>query len=300
MKGTTMRFALLAAILLTSCGGGAPAEPTAPEMIFPSLIGGAVVDPKEWPVSVFGTSGNAGCSGTVIGERVYISAAHCMRNGGVVSFSVGPHKYAATCTHHPEYRGNSTADWSICLVDSKVEGGPYEVLNTSEEVPADGEYVTLTGYGCQKWGGPIDGKLRYGDSPVVALPHGKNYDIVTTGKAALCSGDSGGALYKRQPDGARVLLAVNSRSNTTTTSYMPAVSLPTAQKFFVDWASSKGVRICGVHADAKNCRGVTPPLPESFSIDHRVAKVDVKVKAQYLPFLETLRAKLTQLLDAVH
>jgi len=289
-------FAILILLSTAACGDGTTTpKPIEENGIFPALIGGAIADLKEWPASFFGTSGNAGCSGTVIGERVYFTAAHCTSNGAKVKFSNGPHTYTATCTHHPEYRGNSTADWNVCLIETKFEGGPLEVVNTDASLPSVGEYLTLTGYGCQKWNGAIDGKLRIGESPVTSLPSGSNYDIVTKGKAALCSGDSGGALYRRTNDGKRVLMAVNSRSNTTTTSYMPSVALPTAQKFLADWAKAKGVEICGIHPSAKNCRGVTPQLEKLFALDLPGAKLTGEMKTgfeKYRDFVEDEIRKL--------
>ena len=67
---------LIAALMLqsvTACGGDQGTTP-APieELVFQALIGGQVADPKEWQASHFATSGNSGCSGTFVGERVWL------------------------------------------------------------------------------------------------------------------------------------------------------------------------------------------------------------------------------------
>lgn len=297
------------------------------ELIFPALIGGDVADPKEWPNSHFGTSGNSGCSGTSVGERAYLSAAHCMRDGGTVKFSVGPNQYTSKCTHHQDYRQadwellesfaragitraeviarrlvteetirNATADWAMCFTDRVVVGGPFEVMNTDPSLVKKGDYIVLSGYGCRKWGGPIDGKFRIGRSPVIRLPSGTNHDIVTSGKAALCSGDSGGAAYS-DTGATRVVVGCNSRSNTTTDSYMPSVAQPTAQAFFKSWATKVGALICGVHPAAKNCRGLTPPPgPTEFTVEAKVAKVTAKLNPGFEQYFVKLKEEIERVL----
>lgn len=225
-----------------------------------SLIGGEVPPMADWPVSIW--IGN--CSATVTGEQVVASAAHCMRNGGSIGFSLGPNRYQAVCTHHPSYRNNSTADWALCKVSTVVLGGDYERINTDPTILAIGKEITNTGYGCTKWGSGIDGRFRIGEAPIVSLPSGNNYDIVTRGSVALCSGDSGGKCTDKRDKASRVVLGVNSRSNTTTTSYMPSWAVPTAQDWAKSWASQNGVKICGIHADAKGCRRSCDNEPDAY------------------------------------
>jgi hypothetical protein len=332
-----MRLFALVTILamLSACSDQSEKKDVAPleyeQIVFPALIGGDVPDPKEWPNSVFGTSGNSGCSGTVVGERAYATAAHCMRDGATVRFSVGPNQYTAKCTHHSDYRQsdfelvekfaqagisreqlaerrmvteealrNATADWAMCVIDRPVTGGPFEVVNTNPALLLKGSLLTLTGYGCRKWGGPLDGKFRVGQSPIVRVPspNSNDHDIRTSGKSALCSGDSGGAAYD-QTGPARVLVGINSRSNTTTDSYIPSVAQPTAQAFFKSWASKNKVAICGIHAEAVNCRkSGTPPGPTEFTVDAKVATATVKLKAGFEDLYDRLRDDVTKLLES--
>jgi hypothetical protein len=222
-------------------------DPDDPKIV---LIGGELADTKAWPNSLITNN----CSITVVGERVAVHAAHCVRNGGTVQFSKGGNRYSAKCEHHPDYRNNSTADWALCKTDSVVEGGEYEILNTSKTNIKVGTTLTLSGYGCTKWGGGGFGKLRIGNAPVVRIPSGSNHDIVTKGNVALCSGDSGGASFIQMQFGHRYLVGVNSRSNTTTTSYMPSWAQDAAVKWGLGWAQRNDVKICGYHEDAKSCR----------------------------------------------
>lgn len=220
------------------------------EEIKPELIGGKVADPADWPASPW--IGN--CSSTIVGPRVLLTAAHCVGNGGSTSFSIGPNRYSVVCTHHPSYRGNSTADWALCVSSTQIPELPYElVAKPSEHTCRSGKTYLWTGYGCTRWGGSIDGRFRTGEVDAVRCPSGTNYDTVTRGSVALCSGDSGGGGYE-VIDGVRKVVGVNSRSNTTDTSYVSSTYTDAFHTWAMSWSSSKGVKICGLHDDAPGCR----------------------------------------------
>lgn len=249
--------------------------------VAPTLIGGTVAPAGMFPASPW--VGN--CSATLIGDRVLDTAAHCVSNGGTKTFEIGSTRYTAKCAHHPSYRGNSTADWALCLVDKVVAGVPFErVPKDAAQVDCKvGAKYTLTGYGCQRWGGGIDGKFRYGTAEVTSCPSGTNYDIVTRATVALCSGDSGGGGYRIDGED-RWAIMVNSRSNTTTTSYMPSRGTSAFRDWALGWAAGNGVKICGLHADAANCRLADdtpppPPPPPGDCRDEVAAAVDAQTRA---------------------
>jgi hypothetical protein len=222
-----------------------------PNDLSPALIGGSVADPADWPASPW--IGN--CSSTLIGNKVLKTAAHCVGNGGSKSFTINNTRYTATCTHNPSYRGNSTADWALCLVSQPVVGIKFESIATEEEAAcARGVKYLWTGYGCQRRGGTIDGKFRIGMVSTTQCPSGTNYDTVTRGSVALCSGDSGGGGYVVFQNGDRKVVGTNSRSNTTDTSYVSSTYTAKFRDWAKSWAASKNVSICGIDADAENCR----------------------------------------------
>jgi hypothetical protein len=257
------------------------------------LIGGVIADPNEFKASPW--VGN--CTSALVGERVLFTAAHCVSNGGTKSFSIGATRYNAKCAHHPEYKGNSTADFAVCLVDKKVEGDvPFEVVASAIDYKV-GDNFLLSGYGCLKWGGGLDGKYRIGRAKITKLPSGKNYDTVTQGDVALCSGDSGGPAWFVYPDGSRKLVGVNSRSNTTTTSYLSSHATATAQSFYKSWASSNGVKICGIHSDAVGCRGAKPPGPVTFVVENKTVKFEVVWQPTAPYTLEETKAAAKQVAD---
>lgn len=242
----------------------------------PSLIGGTPAPAADWPASVYASMGNASCSATVIGERVLLIASHCVGNGGTARFTVLSNQYSAVCSHTAGYPNNSTYDWALCLIDRKVEGVPYENLATDGDGLSVGTVLRLTGYGCIRrgGGGGNDGVFRIGTAPVIDLPSGSDADITTRGSAALCYGDSGGAAYLEKSDGTRVIVAVNSRGNISTTSYLPDVRHPQFKAKIASWKVSSGQKICGIDADAVGCRDAVDVPPEPETCDDELSAFD--------------------------
>lgn len=249
-----------------------------------ALIGGEPADTKNWPASVYARAGAGSCSATVVGERAVKIAAHCVSNGGRISFSAGANQYSATCRHHAGYASNPTADWAMCLTDKPVTGVPFERIGLDLALKV-GEEVLLTGYGCVRpgGGGGNDGIFRIGKAVVQSLPRGTNYDTVTRGGGALCFGDSGGAAYKLFADGSRKIFGTNSRGDIRTTSYLSSVFVPTFSDFVRDWAAKNAnVKVCGVHTDAIGCRGGGAPQPDrKFVVSAKAACIEGAVAPGY-------------------
>lgn len=279
-------------------GLGAEKTVQIPVMNEPALIGGKPAESAQWQASVYARSGNASCSATLVGDRVLFMAAHCMADGGKVTFSAHANQYSATCAHHPEYRTNQTADWALCLVDRPVTGVEFENLGVTYPLQLNQDLL-LSGYGCVKkgGGGGNDGIFRIGIAQIRGLPGGKSYDIVTRGGAALCFGDSGGSAYSLSEDGRRRIVGVNSRGDISTMSYLPSV----AQKTFSDWAiqwsaSSNNVKLCGLHSDALSCRGASNE-GAPFEIDAKAACLKGTVKPEFIPRQTEIVDSLKSALD---
>jgi hypothetical protein len=236
----------------------------------PTLIGGVAVEPGDYPGVFYTSQGNSRCTGTLIGPKVVASAAHCMKSGGSLKLTYKGKTYSGTCSHAPEYRGNSTADWALChLTEALPDAVAESVLVDSTKVKV-GDQIRLMGYGCIRngGGGGNDGVLRTNMAKVTSVPKNSNYDTVTgPSSAALCYGDSGGPSFVEGTDGKRYQLAINSRGNIRDTSYLSTLWVAPAQTFYKKWAEEKGVKICGVHGEFEGCRNYVkdpaPPLPET-------------------------------------
>jgi hypothetical protein len=292
---------------LTNCqeeaklaGEGLPAKYTVQNMLQSfTLINGKPAEPADWPASVYVRSGDAACSATIIGDRVLFIASHCVTEGSVVEFSAHANNYTARCNMHPEYKKNSTADWSLCLIDRPVTGIPFEVLGVAEKLSV-GTSVLMSGYGCihRGGGGGNDGIFRVGAATVQGMPSGKTYDVVAKGGAALCFGDSGGAAYMVHPDGSRAIFGVNSRGDIDTMSYLPGVFAKT----FIDWAktwakNSNNVKICGLHSDATSCRTGGGKPDGKVEISTKVGCVKGVIQPEYLGNKSAIVEKITKALQ---
>ena len=226
------------------------------------LIGGVVVSPEQFPATLytrnFRNNGTISkCTGTVVGEKTLLIAAHCVEQKGKIEIAVKGKKYNGICDRNPTYNTSHTADYALCLMEKKIEGIAYENLNDDPSYVKIGDKVLLTGYGCIKPGGTggNDGKLRIGEATIQRVPvKGRtSNDYVTVGAVALCFGDSGGPAYKVEGM-KRKIISVNSRGDIATTSYLSSVTTKEAMDFFKAWMIENDQMICGIHSAAIGCR----------------------------------------------
>jgi secreted trypsin-like serine protease len=248
-------------ICVFSFGGTWAADFVAPQEPYGAtgeVIGAKPATPEEWPATFIFSSAAGGCTGTAIGQRVILTAAHCVSNGGPGTVTVKDKKIAIVCDHHPAYgTANSTTDFALCYVKEPLSGFVFETIDTSLAHARLGQSVTLLGYGCVETGG-VDhtyGVLHVGIAEVVRKPAGENVDTVTKGGAAVCFGDSGGAAYyvTRENGEGRTIIGVNSRGDISRYSFISSTATGTFVEWAVDWAQKHGAVICGINLEAKGC-----------------------------------------------
>lgn len=298
-----------------------------------ALINGTVRDPVDFPANKYARSGNSACSSTLVGPEVLKTAAHCVRDGGTMTFSHDGKTYQSRCTHHRDYDftswlvldaaltdgvpfkevvprriltteqlRNATADWALCKVSAPVTGLTYETFARDPKLLVKGGKLLLAGFGCTNpgGGGGNDGKYRTGQAEITDLPGpGQDHDIVTRGGGALCFGDSGGeaAVQVGQTEAERLYVGVNSRGDIRRMSYLPAVTQPTFQEFAEKWSSDNGVKLCGYHSDLQGCRGVTPPVPpKEVTVVGRTVTLKATLNESAKYSVETARAALATVL----
>lgn len=239
----------------------------------PVLINGQIADRKDYPATIW--IGN--CTAAVVGPRTVLTAAHCVRNS--ISFTLGNGKYSADCVVSDHYNRNATADYALCYSDRDIVDTPYyENLATDESDVVRGDWILQTGFGCTKWGTRLDGQLRVGKAQVLSTPSGSSNDFETGNGAVLCSGDSGGPAWSLLPNGDRSkIISTNSRSNTTTRSYLSAWVTPHGKAAVEKYLDKFSAQVCGIDPKAPRCRHATPLSPVEFSMDGLVAYLHVTI-----------------------
>lgn len=233
------------------------------------IIGGSRSDAAEWPATlVFRGVGATPCTSTIVGDRVILTAAHCVADGARGIVELRGRSIAVACNQHPDYRTVSVEipgwetmaipDFSLCAADSSLNGVPFERVNRDESLPTLDSTVRLLGFGCNAVGGSDGGfgALYEGDAFVSARPSGQSYFTRTRGGAAVCFGDSGGGAYHRfgAAGGSRTIVGVNSRGNQATLSWLATTGLGGFVSWAESWAAQRQVKICGIHNEATGCR----------------------------------------------
>jgi len=264
------------------------------------LINGKAVEivTADWPTIVLtplkvienGKTKWTKCTGTLVGPRVVLLAAHCIddRKSGTLRESflrADGQSLPMTCAVYPDYlkppangepSPRRSEDFALCYADTKVKLPTLEALSFERvdiQPVAKGSAVLLMGYGCTDLATPYDqdSTLRVGDTAISQAPSGQGSEaayarILSRGppEPALCPGDSGGALITgatvEQPGLVRRVRGVNSSIEETPDGLLSRVSM-LSHPGFATWAKGwigkfKGAYICGVSdepADA-SCR----------------------------------------------
>lgn len=177
-----------------------------------AVIGGAPVPAGDAvaPQTVIITGGQGFCTGAVLGERLVLTAAHCVDGAGRLGVLIfGPGRVpiineVADRRVHPAYR---RADWqarrtavdlAVIRTTRPIGHGTRPATLAGGALPAAGAPIRLVGFGPVAEGDARSaGVLRSAALTVTGRP--STYQVRLTGPGAqalgACTGDSGGPVF---------------------------------------------------------------------------------------------------------
>ncbi|MFN3252147.1 trypsin-like serine protease [Roseibium album] len=243
------------------------------------MIDGVVADPANWPATIIFASRTFDgrsyhCTGTIVGPRVVLTAAHCLKS--TASVTIGGRNYRLDCTPHEKFvpveSGPPSAwyfDWALCSSKLEFQVPFYEVARASEDYwqayRTAVTQVKILGFGCTN-NGRASNLLSIGDSVITEhpVPTDTSREEVSTlmrvtAGATSCKGDSGGALYHiDRRNGRRAIVAtVAAGPENNSYTFAPSTWTHWFQGFATQWTGRRGneYKICGVHSDVhERCR----------------------------------------------
>jgi hypothetical protein len=209
-----MRFSRRSLLLLLlghvagACGGQPPAQQVAAAITDGNLDNG---HPAVGLLQA-GTSGKVLlCTGTLIGPRTVITAAHCIRTGEVHTITLQGTAYqAASALQHPAWNPEDSSHPNDLAIIKLSQAPAITPVPIAKRAPWVGEKITLVGFGATAQGLEDLGTKRWAINYVEVVQE-KRFSLYGTGNGtgSTCKGDSGGPALLAV-DGKEPLIGVSS------------------------------------------------------------------------------------------
>ncbi|SME95178.1 trypsin-like serine protease [Pseudobacteriovorax antillogorgiicola] len=158
-------------------------------------------------------SDGVNCTGTFLTDSKMLTAAHCIQSTKIAYFGKSGTVFSTRIAKHPKWRDNGSSTipvdmvkYDLAVVTFPNNTGPAKALIAQKL--KTGDYVTIAGFGSNKWDGNSNspssggGVFRVGENRIthvsdgVIFLNGKNSSPDSSGAdAGAAKGDSGGPLF---------------------------------------------------------------------------------------------------------
>lgn len=178
------------------------------------------------------------CTGTIVGPRVVLSAAHCADLKSAY-FVYQDQRYEVKFTTSGDYTAKEH-DVAVALTTREIKGAHPIAIGSGMK---HGSRLTLAGFGCTVKGGAT-GRLHMGDTRVIGMD---NDHVLSSSKdgSVLCAGDSGGPAFLAEGT-THTLVAVNMAGDIQNVNLNVRLDSQLSQSFLRKVADRFRVAICGI------------------------------------------------------